>query len=55
VNVSFVKIESCAVLFRKSAVVFTSFIIMYKGILQNEFGINIVYGDNVEISYKSNS
>jgi hypothetical protein len=45
----FVKIERCTVLFRKSAVVFTSFIIMYKVILRNVFGIKGVYGDNVEI------
>ena len=45
----FVKTESCAVLFRKSAVIFTSFIIMYKVILRNVLGINGVYGDNDEI------
>jgi hypothetical protein len=42
-------IERCTVLFRKSTVVFTSFIIMYKEILLNEFAINGIYGDNVEI------
>jgi hypothetical protein len=35
----FVKIVRSTALFRKSAVVFTSFIIMYKVILRNVFGI----------------
>ena len=45
----FDKIESCTVLFYRSAVVFTTFIILYKGILLNVFGINGVYGNIVEI------